>query len=178
MRSDKIEKKSYASHEPVLKMVVNSIRNGSVVEFGCGLSSTPMLRELCQKMSRRLFSYESNASWLDIAQKMCPPSELHNYVIVQSWTNFSPGVETCPIGVAFVDHGSAHRRGHSVNILLDIAEVVICHDTERPCHDRPGGYDHDIISAKYKRDYTHVKPWTTVCSNVHDVRAWGEPEWC
>jgi hypothetical protein len=53
--------RDYASHLPVLKAILGSVRPGCVLEFGAGLHSTPAFLE--RKDLTRVVSVEPDAKW-------------------------------------------------------------------------------------------------------------------
>ena len=58
----KLFSNNYGTHRPYL---VETIKNttGHIIEFGCGDSSTLLIRELIKNTNRKLISLESNYEW-------------------------------------------------------------------------------------------------------------------
>lgn len=153
-------KRLYGTHLPVLMRVMNVAPPGPVVEFGCGLYSTPYLHWACFLSGRKLVTYEGRAEFARAVGSLV--SDWHQIVTVDG--NWDMADASQPWAVAFVDHEPAERRGAELGRLTH-AQYVVAHDTERTRF-----YGYEVIADLYKYHYKYkaVAPHTSIMSNFHD----------
>jgi tetratricopeptide (TPR) repeat protein len=161
----RIEKRSAAytdgwgTHLPLLAAVVAIANPGTVLECGCGPTSTPMLAELCKATNREFISLESEEAWIDTNSDIC--ETLH----VPRWAGFFDGINKYrTYAVAFIDNHPSEDRLVNLNALADKAEFIVVHDTLHP--DYLKGINERLDQFKYRYDYTHMASCTSVVSNV------------
>lgn len=150
----------YGTHMPVLMRVMSVAPPGPVVEFGCGLWSTPYLHWACFLSGRQLVTYESRPEW---SQAVCGLENKWHHIITVHGDWDSADVSQ-PWAVAFVDHEPAARRGVELGRLTH-AQYVVAHDTNRT---RFYGYEVMVDLYKYHCKYKGLMPYTSVMSNFHD----------
>lgn len=135
----------YATHLEALAWAF-AHTEGPVLELGAGWYSTPMLNGLAEATGRRLVTVEDR---LEVP-----------------WPTVAPGPDgTHPAeddawGLVFVDHGDAARRAESV--LRYRGTTVVVHDTEPASAQLYPGLDRALNGFSWQRDFTSLKPWTTV----------------
>lgn len=161
----KIASKNYSTHMPLFIRVLLA-SEGTVVEFGGGIYSTPFLHWFCRFQNRKLITYENHSDYYHYERKF--QSDLHRVKFVESWDDIE--IEE-PVSILFIDHHPSSQRSLDVIKFKDKADFIIIHDTER---DDPNTYDYSRIwpHFKYRYDYKDVKPYTTVVSNTIDVTKW------
>lgn len=161
---------AYSTHQPVLyEAVVRT--SGPVVEFGCGLGSTPLLYNLCAG-HRRLFTLDSNPDWLN--KFACLASPWHRFVWVLDWDAILhvDYIALVSWGVAFIDHSPWEARVTAVMALKDKARFIVLHDCDYfVTHDM---LDFDEL-FKYHKVFPPLEPWpaptgppTLLASNFED----------
>ena len=162
-RAKLIEKRSdawnagWGTNIPLLASVVASAGPGPVLEVGSGHFSTPLLKEMCDAMGRELVVLEHDAEWAQSHADLAV--DLRH---VDDWTKWP--IDAKRWSVVFVDNQPDTTRIANILQAKDIAEFVVIHDTLNPYFK---GMDSmlDLI-FKYRYDYTHMAPCTTVVSNV------------
>ena len=153
----------WGSHIPVLIKVIE-ITNGTVLELGTGISSTPLLHMLCFDKDRKLVSYDNNQKYVDMFRKY--KSETHKINFVNDWDEID--INEHNWSVVFVDHAPGERRVVEIAKFVN-AEFVIVHDTE-PKENYTYGFNTIYPLFKYKFDYTKTKTHTTVLSNNKEFK--------
>lgn len=157
-----------ASHYPILIKAL-SLSEGPALEMGSGPFSTPLMHWLCLEGNRKLISYENNHRWFDKLKRF--ETALHNTIHIKDWDEVD--ISKTHWGVAFIDHAPNERRKIDIKKLANCADYIVIHDS--------GDYqdEHYLYSEiyplfKYKYDYTREKPFTTVLSNVKDLKEFEE----
>jgi hypothetical protein len=150
--------KAWTTHLPMLIKTVQAT-NGSVAEFGVGLSSTPLLHWLCFE-KRQLVSYESDIFWYEFAKKF--QSRNHSIRLVEDWDKVDT---TQQWSVIFIDH-LENRRVTDIIRFKDSADYIVIHDTDDTKH---YGWDKVWSNFKYIHHWKGCSPWTSVVSNKKDL---------
>lgn len=154
----------YGSHAPVLSALLVRSPEGPVIEFGAGFGSTPMLHATCVSRGVRLYTADSERSWLETFEKRLA-GPLHSFHHVPDWLAWD-GPDLEPFWwIAFVDNGPAETRVANILRVANKAKYVVVHDTNMP-----GFYGYDAIEAhfKFRRVSKLLDPWTTIYSNFTD----------
>lgn len=136
---------------------------GKVIELGMGDFSTPILHELTDYFNRELVSYENNKEWFDNYRDLS--HERSDQILVKDWDEAK--AERC--GLLFIDHAPAKRRAVDVERFKDLANVIICHDSEQI---KEYNYHKVFPLFKYKYEYSRFTKKTILLSNKIDVREW------
>lgn len=171
-RAEKNEKYKHTSlemetstHFPMLIQTVQGT-DGTVLELGTGMFSTPLLHWLLFNTGRKLISYESYPHYLDFAKKF--ETDTHKVIYVKDWAN-EPFDEH--YSVVFIDHsinGRTHTRGDDALRFKDKADYIVLHDAGPNSHAKYG-YDKIYPEFKYRHDWDCYKVMTTVLSNTKDL---------
>lgn len=162
----------YSTHLPALREFVP---HGTlhVIEFGCGLYSTPLL---CERAASVLSIEMQDDKWLKKVREhlieqgvdTSPHGEWEGIGCLGPWDWLridldarSLDVDLC--SVALVD-GHGDSRWGVVNYLMRReVPVIIAHDTEA----RRYGWGKIEDHGRYKRtDFKDVRPWTTVWEKI------------
>lgn len=148
----------------LMKAIENT--TGDVCEVGAGFYSTPLLHWLC--LNRNLVTYEHHPDYVHYAKKF--RNDNHR---VRETEDFSDMDFDRHWSVVFIDHTAdkcknPHKRGDDA-IKFKNADLIVMHDTE--C-EKEYGYDKVFPHFKYRYDWKHNKPWTSIVSNVIDVSKW------
>lgn len=149
-----IKMDGYSTHLPLLVASV-ARTTGNVVEFGCGLYSTPVLHAAC--LERNLFSYETDSEWLRRFRHL--QSDRHQLIHVEQWADASLPVQ---ISVALVDCQPAAARAGLITRLKGRADLIVAHDSEHRLY----GYEPVLADFKYRAEWRGYAPWTTVVSDT------------
>lgn len=159
-----------STHFPLLMKVV-AASEGTILELGSGMFSTPLLHWLCFEKQRPLFTWERHLHYLDFATKF--RTDWHH-------VDHVPKVETLDLAgiaerigrfsIVFIDHSpkKPRTRGDDALLFKDIADYVILHDAGVEGKEKYG-YDQLYPHFKYRHDWTGCLPHTTVLSNFHDL---------
>ena len=139
---------------------------GNVVEMGMGDYSTPLLHEIikhqrCLNSKRKLFSFESDAKWLDNFTDL--RNDWHTLESVADWNKL---VLPKQISVLFIDHAPANRRIIDIEKYKDIAQIIVVHDTDKPNY---YGYEPTLSEFKSCFVYERYRKSTTIVSNFINV---------
>jgi len=151
------------SHRPLLYIALSNTA-GSVIEFGCGYGSTPLIQRYCEANSRLFISYETNGEWAKEFDTVC---------ILRDYLEYEPKtlVEHQP-GVVFIDSAPGEGRKQLIDAWKNWAEVLVVHDTE-PGAEYVYAMSEVLCSFKFRCDLKpEGMPQTTVVSNFVDVSAW------
>ena len=154
--------KSRGSHLPVLSTIIANTY-GSVLELGVGFCSTPFLHWACFPKKRRLVSCEHNREYYKFAESW--KDDFHHIICHRDWDAIDLNE---PWSVAFVDHGPNDRRWKEIDRLTH-AQYVVIHDSENE-NTLKYGLHRVMHKFKYRYKYNDAFPYTSVWSNVHDVR--------
>jgi hypothetical protein len=158
-----------STHLPMLMKTIG-LTTGPVVEIGSGMFSTPFLHWLLFGSGRKLTTVEHYWHYADFAKKFITP--MHEVIEHDPKKAYQPepGVH---YGVVFIDHSpkKPRTRGDDAVLFKDCADFVVLHDAGPDGH-KKYGYDNAYPHFKYRFDWNHVWPSTTVLSNFHDVTTW------
>ena len=146
--------KDWGTHIPLL-LKVTQATDGSVLELGSGLFSTPLLHWLCEENHRKLTTYDDNKNYFKLASQY--QSKTHQIHFVENWSDISLFGQW---DVVLIDH-YADRRASDALMLKDSAKYIVLHDTER----KEYGYDSIWKEFKYVYHWRYCTPWTSVVSN-------------
>lgn len=162
-------KDDYGSHLPLLWLTLNKVKDVPVTEFGCGLSSTPLLANLCMQQDRDFEFIDTDKEWINKVEEVLrveglyPESSLMNNCLDVDWI----GNE-----IIFVDSKPGEERKEIIDKWKINCPVIIVHDTELGA-EYVYGMNEVLSSFKYRLDYQpEGKPHTTAVSNYIDVTSW------
>lgn len=144
-----------ATHLPYLLLAVLKF-GGPVLEVGCGMFSTPMLRTLLQN-DVGITSLEKDPFWVKV---------MHDRGIeVKHEPNMEKGVNRLrehPWKIVFVDCHQEDRIP-AIEAFLNHGCVIVVHDTEASY------FGPFLPTVKYVRTFNELCPHTSWLSNVTDV---------
>lgn len=153
----------YSTHLPLLlKCVVAT--TGPVLELGMGEGSTPILHEICKAMNRELHSYDTDPKYVDRYSKQYPAEQDRHSIYLIGRDDWKDVDIDQPWSVVLIDHRPARRRRHEVLRLANLAEYIVCHDSE-PEIDRFYRYSRIFSQFKFILHSDEI-PRTTVLSNL------------
>lgn len=146
-----------------MPMLVRALEmtEGTVVEIGGGVFSTPLLHWLCKMQNRRLITYENEPQFYAFSKEF--QSEKHSVRLIKDWDEMD---FKSPRGVVFIDHHPEQRRGLDAIRFKNSAQIIVMHDSERP---EKYNYDGVWKHFKYVHHWKDCKPWTSVVSNFKDL---------
>jgi len=147
---------AYSSHQPMLMHMLNTIKNGSVLEFGVGYHSTHIMHMICGLQGRKLLSLETEGAWL--AKFISYRSPGHELRIINK--DLIDPVFEDKFAIAFVDGAPAELRQP---FLMKIkADYIIVHDTEH--YGNNDAYHYDFSSFNNVLNFGGI-PDTTLLTN-------------
>jgi len=146
---------NYSTHLPFLTFIAETFTPESVIEFGMGKFSTPLLIDHCDNM----VSIETDTKWFNQCKNDNPKHKqilwsadnVQDYLLANSDT----------YDLAFVD-GPVKSRVPCVHNLFDRADLIVFHDSTTRC------YRWDLLEVPdhYRRfDYLELSPTTSVFSS-------------
>lgn len=145
--------KSYGTHNPVLIKAIQNTQ-GTVVEFGSGIFSTPLLHWLCA--GRKLITYEDDKEYYNFANQF--RSRNHSVRLIDNWDS----IPIYPWSVVLIDHKTERRKLDALRVKD--SEIVILHDSETDTYKYSEVHPH----FKYVYQWKFCEPWTAVVSNTID----------
>lgn len=153
----------YGSHIPILVRILG-MTNGAVLEMGGGWCSTPVLHWLCAPKQRYLLTLDDNPDIIRTFIGCQSPN--HTIWMVDDWDKVPIDREW---DVVLIDHAPSERRKVDIKRLKDLAKYIVVHDTywkqEKHYH-----YKEIYPLFKYRFDYFDVYPYSTVLSNLVDLK--------
>lgn len=154
--------KEYTTNMTMLIKVL-LISKGDVIECGGGIFSTPLLHWMCKMQNRKLITYETEPSYYNFERKFQSPK--HRVRFVKNWDDIPIPKH---VGVVLIDHHPSERRMVETLRFKDVADYIIIHDTERKSRE----YNQQEVfdQFKYRYDWKECKPWTSVFSNLKDLK--------
>lgn len=119
---------SWGSHAAVLATLATYVRFTTVMEFGAGNVSTPLLSELVRRTKGHLHTVESEQKWWPSEELLAKSAGRHT--VSADW----PAVTPYPIGLscAFVDSATELRVPTIRKLRERWPIAIVVHDTERP----------------------------------------------
>ena len=150
--------REWGTHLPVL-IKLTSITNGSILELGGGVYSTPFLHWVCFPSKRKLVSYDSDPGYFQ--QVLQYVDTFHDVTFVNDWDSIN--IEL-PWDIVLVDHVT-ERRATEAKRVANFAKYVVLHDSDPSRNNRVYKYDEVYPLFKYRFDYKDTSPNTTVLSN-------------
>lgn len=149
----------YGSHVPVLAALPGLTKISSCVEMGPGIFSTRILLSEYPHLTK-LISYESDPRWKEAL--LARYGQDKRWQLLMRREREVNRIPRCDLLVVDSDHILARRPIVTRN--KDRATIVLIHDTEHQVGpDFPFKYQITFESQ-------YVAPFTTVCSDVIDVR--------
>jgi hypothetical protein len=133
----------WSTHQPVLYAVANST-TGPIIEFGCGVGSTDLLHEICEREGRILITLEDDIDWLNSFADKYQGSSWHQFYYVpgkdvndpenpahwvQFMDTFDP-LEEMFFDVCFIDQSPWLARYETLKRIKDKACFVVLHDAD------------------------------------------------
>ena len=153
----------WGSHIPVLVKAFE-LSSGNILELGTGPFSSPILHWLSFDSKRRLVSYENNKEYFDMHKTF--QNNLHEINLVTDWEKIDLKKQW---GMAFVDLAPARSRKSAIERLYGHCDFLIVHDTE-PESEKWYRCKDIFAKFKYRTDYKKSKPWTSVFSDLYQIK--------
>ncbi|MFH1985402.1 MAG: hypothetical protein ABIL58_26495 [Pseudomonadota bacterium] len=129
----------FATHQPVLVELLKRT-SGDIIELGCGLGSTALIKELTGDR-RRLVSVESDYQWYSKFKHLETAHHQLYYLNAgnedcaktgEKWAAFLEGILFGESGfeVALIDQSPWTARTHCLNLLKNRVPYIIVHDVD------------------------------------------------
>lgn len=136
-----LKKDPYGTHQPVLVELIKNT-TGNIIEFGCGNSSTVLIKDLIKGTNRKLISLESNLEWFNKFKHL--EDDNHKFYFIdasnndtdetgQKWIDFinqNETINTMEFEVCFIDQSPWTARTHSLRYYIDKCKYLIVHDVD------------------------------------------------
>jgi hypothetical protein len=154
---------AYSTHQPVLVSALLQT-TGSVIEFGTGNYSTPLLHQLCH--NRPLLSIDAEPTWLN--QFLYLQTGKHEFFLVRDhlWEQANEKIRQfielngLP-DVVLIDNGDLDYRVYDIKLMANLAKFIVVHDSNVKAY----GYEPEFAKFKYFYEYTPEVIHTVVVSN-------------
>jgi hypothetical protein len=153
---------NYATHLPILKVILNTCNISNIFEYGMGSFSTPLFVEKC----KNIIAIEmQEQSWFDKMVTELKLLEKDNYSLIcllgptLAIDYFNSMKNVTSFDLVFVD-GDGGTRPEAINEAIEAnIPYIVTHDTEW------SGYGWERIKLKndyIRYDIKKYTPWTTV----------------
>ena len=156
----------YSSHAPVLRALCAILDPQSVLEFGAGFGSTPLLLDTVP----HVVSVELNLDWPRKVAELLTDSQKDRWVVITPASElFHASTTTQRYDFILVDGGRAMDRAPVAMVCMarQLAATLILHDTEER---KSYGWERLMMPEGWTRwDSTKRIPWTTVLSCDSDL---------
>lgn len=174
----------FYTHVPVLKEIL-AISSGSVVEFGCGHGSTPLVNKYANDKGIKCYTFDSNPEW--IGQFTNYNGDYHKIIPIEdsldSWEHilFTKILSIRHISLAFIDQSPWEARVLCLDKIKQYADYVILHDCDyfprNGLLGKPNGtYSGDFSDVfKYHQVFDVCRPPTLVGSMYRECNF--KPNW-
>uniref|UniRef100_A0A6C0BQR8 Methyltransferase domain-containing protein n=1 Tax=viral metagenome TaxID=1070528 RepID=A0A6C0BQR8_9ZZZZ len=138
---DNLVSDPFGTHRPCLVDLVKHT-TGNIIEFGCGNSSTVLIRDLIKNTDRKLISLESNLEWLNKFKHLedenhklfhINAGNVDNDETGKKWIDFIKNntlINNLDFEVCFIDQSPWAARTHSLNYFKDKCQFIIVHDVD------------------------------------------------
>jgi hypothetical protein len=150
----------FGTHRPCL---VNLIKNtsGNIIEFGCGDSSTTLIKKLINNTDRKLYTIESNETWLNKYRNLEDINHKFHFVdagnndndeTAQKWIDYIENTEIKDVefDIVFIDSSPWTSRTYLLNYYKNKSKYIIVHDVGYfPNSKLWGKVNKHITSGKY-----------------------------
>lgn len=131
----------YGTHRPFLIELIKHTK-GNIIEFGCGNSSTIIIKDLIKNTDRILISLESNLEWLNGFRGL--EDNNHKFFYINSgnddndetgkkWVDFVKNnkiLNNLDFEVCFIDQSPWTARTHCLNYFKDKCKFIMVHDVD------------------------------------------------
>ena len=131
----------FGTHRPFLVELIKNT-TGNIIEFGCGNSSTVLIKELIKDTNRILISLESNLEWLNKFKNL--EDNNHKFFFVDAgrddnddtgkkWIEFikkSQLVNSLDYEVCFIDQSPWTARTHTLEYFKNKCDYIMIHDVD------------------------------------------------
>jgi hypothetical protein len=147
---NKLKTDSFGTHRPCLIDLVKNT-TGNIIEFGCGNSSTILIKDLIKNTDRKLISLESNLEWLNKFKHLeddnhklfhIKAGTCDNDATGKIWIDFIKNnklINNLDFEVCFIDQSPWTARTHALNYFKDKIPYIIVHDVDYfPVHNKWG----------------------------------------
>ncbi len=158
----------WGTHIPAMTLAV-SLLPGKVLELGVGYFSTTILHNLKPEY---LLSVESNPGWM--ARFVNQQSDIHKFRHVVDYDKLFNTIGL-KWDVVLVDHAPYEQRFHDLARLKGHCGMLVVHDTDEYTlaqllkEEKINKMQELLDSFKYRIDFNHVAPQTSILSDTIDV---------
>lgn len=151
----------YGTHRPCLINLIKNT-NGNIIEFGCGDTSTVLIKEIIKGTNRKLVTFESNKSWLNKYKHMEDENHKFHFIdsgnvdesqTAQKWIDYieNSEVKNMKFDVVFIDSSPWTSRTYLLNYYKNKAKYIIVHDCGYfPNNKLWGKVDKNFTMGKYR----------------------------
>jgi len=160
---------AFSSHQPVLIHLLNTIKEGKVLEFGMGYHSTPIMSLICGMQNRELLSIETNQEWYDLFLNY--EGGIHKILFINEieLSKWDHKLFENKYSVAFIDGSPAELRQSFLEKIKNTANYIIVHDTECIVQGIKNCYAYDFSMFKYVFHFKSNPPMTSLISNLDKI---------
>jgi len=164
--------KPFGNHQPVLIHMLNTIAEGSILEYGMGLYSTAVINMIGGMQGRKIVSLETDKKWF--SKFLDYESQDHELILLPAEKLIENKHELFDrkYSIAFIDGASGTDRQKVIERIKDNVDYFIVHDTEEAAKNftYPGfTYGWDFSGFKHQLHFGPEDPMTSVLSNLDEV---------
>ncbi|CAF1140483.1 unnamed protein product [Adineta ricciae] len=143
---------------PLLASIL--LTNESILELGCGNSSTPMLHNISFTFNRHVLSVDSNKDCLSAFSSIMSTKSLHQFQHTLDWSAIGNDRQW---SVVFVDNTPEKRRIHDIIKYAYRSQLIVLHDSESAAY----MYDKASPFFPYQYRYQYLQAYTEVWSTTN-----------
>ena len=129
---------SYGTHRPCLINLIKATK-GNIIEFGCGDSSTVLIKDIIKDTDRKLITFESNKEWMDKYKHLSDSNHEFHFIDAgnedcaqtgQKWIDYieNSHVKNMDFDVVFIDSSPWSSRTFLINYFKFKSKYIILHD--------------------------------------------------
>jgi hypothetical protein len=157
----------YASHQPVLIHLINTITEGDVLEIGIGYHSTPILNLICGKQKRNVLSIETDEGWVRWFEEFRNKRHDIQYISRDELIKLKNPLFEKKYSIALIDGAVAKDR--QVFIEAVKADYIIVHDTDCVVNKTVNDFNYNFSIFKHVHHFVSATPMTSVLSNLDRI---------
>ena len=120
----------YDSHVEHIKKELQSLPlNSSILEFGAGRGSGPIMHDFCKKnKTSNVYCFETDYDWYEIMSEEYGDLSNYKFVFISEWDKLLSKLDKNKYDLALVDQAPWSARLKTIDDLKDRVSTFILHD--------------------------------------------------
>jgi hypothetical protein len=160
---------AFSSHQPLLIHLLNTIKEGPVLEFGMGLNSSPLMNLICGMQGRYLLSVDTDKKWFGKFTSYKKKGHGILFVKEAEIRHWDHSMFNTKYSIVFVDGSPAELRQPFIERIKGQADYIVVHDTECVFQGLTNCYAYDFSSFKHVYHFKTVPPMTSLLSDLDEI---------